>query len=139
PQGTPVALLHQVKSNRALHETVLLLSIGTEDKPTVPESDRIAVTEIGEGIWRVVGRYGYMESPDATALLNEVALRGVRVDPASAIYFFNREMILPSGDAKMWNWQKHLYGFLTRNARPAKDYYQIPPSQIIEIGLPVQL
>jgi KUP system potassium uptake protein len=48
-------------------------------------------------------------------------------------------MIITGGDAKIPEWQKHLYGFLSRNARPAKDYYQIPPSQIIEIGLPVHL
>ena len=139
PQGTPVALLHHVKSNRALHDTVVLLSIGTEEVPHVPESDRLALTEIGEGIWRVIGRYGYMESPDATALLQQVERRGVPIDPSSATYFFNREMIIAGGDSKMPEWQKHLYGFLSRNARPAKDYYQIPPSQIIEIGLPVHL
>ena len=139
PQGTPVALLHHVKSNRALHDTVLLLSIMTEEVPTVPECDRLTLIEIGEGIWRVIGHYGYMESPDATALLDKAALQGVPIDPAAAIYFFNREMIIPGGDAKMWKWQKHFYGFLSRNARPAKDYYQIPPSQIIEIGLPVHL
>jgi KUP system potassium uptake protein len=139
PQGTPVALLHHVKSNRALHDTVLLLSIGTEEVPHVPESDRLTLTEIGAGIWRVIGRYGYMESPDATALLQQVAARGVPIDPASATYFFNREMIIAGGDSKIPEWQKHFYGFLSRNARPAKDYYQIPPSQIIEIGLPVHL
>ena len=139
PQGPPVALLHHLKSNRALHETVLLLSINTAEVPVVPETDRMTLTEIGEGIWRLVGRYGYMESPDAAVLLRKAAAQGVLADPATATYFFNREMIIAGGDAKMWNWQKHLYGFLSRNARPAKDYYQIPPSQIIEIGLPVQL
>jgi KUP system potassium uptake protein len=139
PQGTPVALLHHLKSNRALQKTVLLLSIATEEVPIVPEVERLTLTEIGEGIWRLVGRYGYMESPNATTLLRRATAQGVPVDPATATYFFNREMIIPGGDAKMWNWQKHLYGFLSRNARPAKDYYQIPPSQIIEIGLPVQL
>jgi hypothetical protein len=29
--------------------------------------------------------------------------------------------------------------FLSRNARQARDYYQLPPSQIIEVGLPIQL
>jgi KUP system potassium uptake protein len=48
-------------------------------------------------------------------------------------------MIIKGGNAKMWEWQKSLYAFLSRNARPAKDYYQITPSQIIEIGLPLQL
>jgi KUP system potassium uptake protein len=138
-QGTPIALLHHVKSNRTLHQTVVLLSVMTEEVPSVPEEERLTLVEIGEGIWRAIGRYGYMESPDAGALMAQVAGRGVPINPDAATYFFNREMIISGGNAKMWEWQKSLYGFLSRNARPAKDYFNIPPSQIIEIGLPLQL
>jgi KUP system potassium uptake protein len=138
-QGTPIALLHHVKSNRALHKTVVLLSIMTEDVPTVPASEQLSVREIGEGIWRAVGHYGYMQSPDVSALMTQIKEQGVPLNPQATTYFFNREMIITGGNAKMWEWQKHLYSFLSRNARPAKDYYQIPPSQIIEIGLPLQL
>jgi KUP system potassium uptake protein len=80
-----------------------------------------------------------MESPDAGRLMKTVEERGVPINPDAATYFFNREMIITGGNAKMWEWQKSLYSFLSRNARPAKDYFQIPPSQIIEIGLPLQL
>ena len=139
PTGTPIALLHHVKSNRCLHQTVVLLSIMTEDVPTVAAGGRLVLTEIGEGIWRAIGRYGYMESPDVGRLMDEIRARGVPVTAASATYFFNREMIITGGNAPMWEWQKNLYSFLSRNARPAKDYYQITPSQIIEIGLPLQL
>jgi KUP system potassium uptake protein len=48
-------------------------------------------------------------------------------------------MIITGGNARMLEWQKNLYAFLSRNATPVKDYYQILPTQIIEIGLPVQL
>jgi KUP system potassium uptake protein len=137
--GTPIALLHHVKSNRSLHDTIVLLSVLTEEVPTVPEPERLQLTELGEGIWRAIGRYGYMESPDASELMALVQARGVPINPDAATYFFNREMIISGGNAKMWEWQKSLYGFLSRNARPAKDYFQIPPSQIIEIGLPLQL
>ncbi len=139
PKGTPIALLHHVKSNRCLHETVVLLSIVTDEVPAVPEAERLTLTEIGEGIWRAVGRYGYMESPDAGALMERIRAGGVPVNPATATYFFNREMIITGGNARMWEWQKNLYALLSRNARPAKDYYRITPSQIIEIGLPLQL
>lgn len=139
PQGTPIALLHHVKANRCLHKTVILLSIMTEEVPTVPEAGRIDFREIGEGIGRAVAHYGYMESPDVTALMEHLRARGFVANPQAAIYFFNREMIITGGSARMWEWQKKLYAFLSRNARSAKDYYQIPPSQIIEIGLPVQL
>jgi KUP system potassium uptake protein len=139
PTGAPAALLHHVKSNRSLQKTVVLLSLVTEEVPSIAETDRLAVTEIGAGLWRVVGRYGYMESPDATTLLQAARARGVPIDPFAATFYFNREMILPGGGSPLWRWQKSLYGVLTRNARPAKDYFNIPPSQIIEIGLPVQL
>ncbi len=139
PKGTPIALLHHVKANRCLHKVVVMLSILTEEVPTVHESERLMTFELGEGIWRAVGRYGYMQSPDVSALMDEVHQRGVPVNPQTAIYFFNREMIINGGSAPMWEWEKALYALLSRNARSAKDYYQITPSQIIEIGLPVQL
>ena len=139
PKGTPIALLHHVKANRCLHQIVVLLSIVTEEVPTIPPAEQLTVADVGEGIWRAVGRYGYMQSPDVADLMQQVRQRGVPVNAQAAIYFFNREMIITGGSAPMWEWQKSLYALLSRNARPAKDYYHITPSQIIEIGLPVQL
>lgn len=139
PRGVPTSLLHHVRSNRALQETVVLLNLQTAEVPSVPEAERVKWREIGAGIWRVEGRYGYMESPDAAALLARVAGQGVPLDPGLATYFFNRELVLPDGDSALPRWQKILYGFLGRNASTAKDYYRIPPGQIIEMGLPVHL
>jgi KUP system potassium uptake protein len=138
-EGTPVALLHHVKANRCLHKTIVLLSILTEDVPSVPPAERLLLREIGEGIWRAIGHYGYMESPDVSAMMDQIKASGLSLNPNAATYYFNREMILSGGDSGMWEWEKSFYSFLTRNARPAKDYYKITPSQIIEIGLPLQL
>lgn len=139
PTGAPIALLHHVKSSRSLQKTVVLLSLVTDEIPNVPENERATVRELGEGLYKIVARYGYMESPDATTVLQLAQARGVPIAPGSATYYFNREMIMPGGDSPMYGWQKSLYALLGRNARPAKDYFNIPPSQIIEIGLPVQL
>jgi KUP system potassium uptake protein len=139
PKGTPIALLHHVKSNRCLHKIVVLLSIATDDVPSVRAGEQLTLREIGEGIWRAVGRYGYMQSPDVADLMEKIRVAGVPINPQGATYFFNREMIISGGNAKMWEWQKSLYALLSRNASPAKDYYRITPSQIIEIGLPLQL
>ena len=80
-----------------------------------------------------------MESPDVADLVARIKDRCLPINPQSATYFFSREMIITGGNTGMWEWEKTFYSFLIRNARPAKDYYNIPPSQIIEIGLPVQL
>jgi KUP system potassium uptake protein len=107
--------------------------------PFVPDEERLEVREIGEGVWRTLARYGYMESPDVAELILNIRDRGVPLKPSEATYYFNREMIIAGGDARMWEWQKHFYGFLSRNARQARDYYRLPPMQIIEVGLPIQL
>jgi KUP system potassium uptake protein len=80
-----------------------------------------------------------MESPDVTAVCQELKARGVPLKPQEATFYFNREMIIHGGNARMWDWEKSLYAFLSRNARPVKDYYKVQPMQVIEIGLPVQL
>jgi KUP system potassium uptake protein len=139
PTGTPLVLLHHVKANKVLHETVVLLSIMTQEVPFVSDDERLEVREIGEGVWRALARYGYMESPDVAELILDIRDRGVPLKPSEATYYFNREMIISGGDARMWEWQKHFYGFLSRNARQARDYYRLPPMQIIEVGLPIQL
>jgi len=139
PRGTPLVLLHHVKANKVLHETVVLLSIITEDVPQVPDAERLEVREIGEGVWRGIARYGYMESPDVSALIERIRDAGVPLKPGEATYYFNREMIITGGEARMPEWQKRFYGLLSRNARQARDYYRLPPMQIIEVGLPIQL
>ncbi|MSU50180.1 MAG: potassium transporter [Opitutus sp.] len=139
PKGTPLVLLHHVKANKVLHETVVLLSVTSREVPTVAETERLEVRAIGEGVWRAVAHYGYMESPDVASLIERIRDAGVPLKPAEATYYFNREMIITGGDARMWEWQKQFYGFLSRNARQARDYYHLPPMQIIEVGLPIQL
>ena len=139
PKGTPLALLHHLKANKCLQQTVVLLTIGTVEVPAVDDEERMTLESLGEGVWRAVGRYGYMESPSVNKLVDRIKAQGVPINPQSTTYYFNREMIITGGTARMFEWQKNLYAFLSRNARPVKDYYQIMPTQIIEIGLPVQL
>jgi len=139
PKGTPLALLHHLKANKCLQQTVVLLTILTEEVPHVDEEERFTLDSLGEGVWRATGRYGYMESPDVAKIVERIINQGVPLNPMATTFYFNREMIITGGDARMWEWQKGLYAFLSRNARPVKDYYQIMPTQIIEIGLPIQL
>lgn len=138
-RGTPLVLLHHVKANKVLHETIVLLTVTTEEVPYVSDDERCEIREIGCGVWRMIGRYGYMESPDVARLMERLRDSGVPVKLNEATYFFNREMIIIGGDTRLWHWQKHLYSFLSRNARQARDYYELPPMQIIEVGLPIQL
>lgn len=139
PRGTPIALLHHVKANRSLHRTVVLLCMLTEEVPVIHPSEQLVLHGLGEGIWRAVGRYGYMQSPDIGELMERIREHQVPLNPHTTTFVFNREMIVTGGNARMWEWQKRLYRVLSRNATPANNYFRLPASQIIEIGLPLQL
>ena len=139
PRGTPLALLHHLKANKCLQRTIVLLTIATEEVPTVDDEERMSLESLGEGVWRAVVRYGYMESPDVAKMVERIKNQGVPLNLGATTFYFNREMIITGGGARMFEWQKALYAFLSRNASPIKDYYRILPTQIIEIGLPVQL
>ncbi|QYM77703.1 KUP/HAK/KT family potassium transporter [Horticoccus luteus] len=139
PRGVPLALLHHLKANKCLQQTVVLMTIINEELPHVADDERLTIEDHGNGVWRAICRYGYMETPDVSSIMQRVRERDVPLNPQGATFYFNREMIISGGSAKMWEWQKSFYAFLSRNARPVKDYYQIVPTQIIEIGLPIQL
>ncbi len=72
-RGLPRTLLHNLKHNHVIHERVIFLTVHTEDIPFVAPEDRVRVTPLADGFWRVVSRYGFMEEPDVPALLEIAA------------------------------------------------------------------
>ena len=124
---------------KCLQTDVVLLTILTEARPSVEDEERMRLKSVGEGVWRTVVRYGYMESPDVARMVERIRCQGVPLNLSATTFYFNREMIITGGSARRFEGQKSLYAFLSRNASPIKNYYRILPTQIIEIGLPVQL
>src|SRR5436190_10676024 len=52
--GTPLALLHNLKHNKVLHEQVVLLTVRTEEVPFLMDArDRVSLEKLEEGFWRV--------------------------------------------------------------------------------------
>ena len=139
PEGVPVVLLHHFKHNRTLHERVVLLSVETARQPRVAEGERVRLENLGHGFHRLVARVGYMQDPDVPALLREVGAQGLDVDPAQASYFLGRESLITGGPARLAGWRKGLFAFLSRNARPATQFFGLPPNRVVELGAQVEL
>ncbi|MGE4264816.1 MAG: potassium transporter Kup [Desulfovibrio sp.] len=139
PTGTPITLLHHYKHNKVLHEQVLLLSIGSSDVPYVPARDRLAVTSLGHGFFRIIARYGFMQTPSVPELLRLAKDHGLVVDMQSASFYLGRESLLTSGPSKIMRWRKSLFAFMSRNAWNATTFFGIPPGRVVELGTQVEL
>jgi KUP system potassium uptake protein len=144
PNGTPGVLLHHLKHNKVLHERVLIVSVLTEEIPTVPPEDRLTVTALGNGFHKIVGRYGFMENPNVPTLLASLpagAVPGKRLEDSvmETTYYLGRETLLPDGPSRMPRWRKRLFIVLARNAQSASAFFGLPPNRVVEMGAQVQL
>jgi len=139
PEGTPVALLHNIKHNRILHERNFLLTVVTEEVPRVDPSARVTVELLPSGFQRIVGHYGFMERPDIPLLLAQAPIDGGKLEIAATTFFMSRETIVVNGREKMAGWRKWLFALMSRNAQTATAYFHIPPNRVIELGMQVQI
>ncbi len=136
----PPAMYHNFKHNHVIHERTILLAITTEAIPEVRAESRIEFREIGPGIFQVIARYGFMQTPRVMEILRQLETKASCVlDPANTSFYLGRETLLVSGPAPMWRWRKRLFAFLARNARTATNYFSIPPERVVELGMQVEL
>lgn len=140
PQGTPVTLLHHYKHNKIFHENVVILTVTSADMPYVPEADQLDVQDLGRGFFRIIARYGFMETPNVPEVMKRARATGIPIDPpADTTYFLGRESLLTTGKARMAAFRKSLFALMSRNARPATAYFGLPPGRVVELGVQVEL
>jgi KUP system potassium uptake protein len=142
PTGLPLALTHHLKHNRVLHERALFVCTVTTDAPRVAPAERAQVSQVCEGVWRAVLRFGFMERPDVPEALR-LALAGPPLgpfDPDQATYYFRRETVIPTERvAGMAVWREALFTMLHLNANRAAAYYGVPTARVVEIGIEVEI
>ena len=139
PGLTPPAMVANVRHNDVLHETVVVLSVQTALTPRVLPAKRSTVTELGDGIYQVVLRYGFMEDPDIPIGLGQGPVSRLGVDPATAAFFLGAEAVMADPGAGMASWREQLFVFLSRNATPAAAHFGLPPERTMTISRPVPL
>jgi KUP system potassium uptake protein len=137
-EGAPVVLLHHLKHNKVLHEQVILMSVQTLEVPEVPRDRRLSIHELGHGFFRVVSRFGFMETPNVPQILAMCSQRGLATRPAETSFFLGRERLIVGGSFPMARWRKKLFVFLSRNARSATEYFGIPPNRVVELGAQIE-
>jgi KUP system potassium uptake protein len=135
----PPALLQNLRHNKIIHERVVVLSLLTEDTARVAPEKRLAVEEIGPGMVRVVGRFGFVEDMDVPVLLSELAAAGVTVDPAQSTFFLGRETLYATSRPGMAIWRERLFAVMSRNARRATSFFNLPRDRVCELGAEIEL
>jgi KUP system potassium uptake protein len=137
--GVPHAMLHNLLHNKVLHERTVFLTVLNADIPTVPPSERIAVTPLGNDCYQVDVQYGFKDERDIPQALQACREYGLEFDMMSTSFFIARQNVIPTVGSGMAMWRESLYAMMSRNARDAADYYRVPSNRVIELGTQVEI
>ena len=138
--GTPLALLHNLRHNKVLHETVVLLTVRTEEVPYLTNAkDRVALEKLEGGFWRAQIHFGFMEKPDVPAALKNCKENRLRFDPMRTTFFIGRETILATRKLGLSAWRGSIFAWMTRNAGDVTSYFCLPPNGVVELGARVEV
>jgi KUP system potassium uptake protein len=138
-EGTPMALLHNLKHNMILHERVVILTIVTDDIPHVDPAQRVAFEDLGNGFHRVVGHYGFMEDPDVLQLLGDCERFGLKYQQERTTFFLSRETLIATPEPGMALWREKLFAFMARNAQRPTAFFRLPANRVVELGMQVEI
>jgi KUP system potassium uptake protein len=137
--GVPLSIVHYVGRIHALPETVVLLTIDVKHQPHAAD-DAMSLEPLGAGIVRLTIERGFMDEPHITPLLERAVARfQLPVDLRTVTYCLGRETFLATSAGSMGMLSETLFAFLVRNARSATAHFRVPPEQVIEIGLQIDL
>lgn len=138
-EGVPRVLLHHLKHNKVLHETVVLLSVCNRNVPYVPVKDRIELEDLGHGLFRVLAWYGFMETPSVPDVLEILRAREIPLPAMDTTFFLAQETLVLTRRKGMARWRKGLFSFLERNAHDATTFFDLPANRVVELGARVEL
>ena len=140
PEGTPNALIKNIKHNQIMHTQNILLTILTDStRPYVPAEERAEVTDRTEGFYRIVASFGFMETPHIDEVIRAAAAAGLAIHRERTTFFVGKERIVVTSKAGMAIWREHLFVFLSKHSENAADFFQLPPDRVYEVSQVVEI
>jgi KUP system potassium uptake protein len=137
---TPPVLAHHVARNKALQQNVFLLTAVTEHVPRVPEEQSVDLRTLDKGFHRLIIHAGFMQQPNVPrGLMSAATKQGLAVDFDDVTYYIGRETLLATSQGRMGSVTESIFAFMSRNASRPTAYFGLPPNQVVELGIQLDL
>ncbi|KAJ1569720.1 hypothetical protein HK405_004918 [Cladochytrium tenue] len=130
---------------RSLPENIVCMSAVAANTPFVSEDERylFRTVDASAGIYRLVISYGYAErSIDTVTAVERARKRGLRVKPEEKVTFVvGRELVTCSRSETtlLQRLQVAAFTSIGANTQGMVDYFNLPPSDTLEIGTLLEL
>ncbi len=135
----PQALMHNLKHNQVLHERNVILTVVFHEVPWIAFEERVVVTPLVPGFWRVQVNYGFKNTPDIPKALELCKAQGLPINLFETSYFLSREIIVPTKGSGMAHWREALFSVMSRNSSSVAGFFKLPNNCVVELGTRVQI
>ena len=136
----PPALLHNLKHNQVLHERVIILNVKVEEVPHVSPAKRLEVHDSGQGFYRVILHYGFMQEVDIPRDLAQIKECGPAFNMMSTSFFLGRQKLIQSSKRPgMAPWRERLFSWMLKSSESAMEFFRLPTNRVVELGSQLQI
>jgi len=140
PEGTPTALLHNLKHNKVLHQRVELLTIETAEVPRVDKLQCVRVNALGKGFLPSNGTVRlHWKIRWCSKSWGEPRIRPRIHHPRHDTFFLSRQNVVSTRRQCFARWRTKLFAFLLRNSGGPTDFCGLPPREVVELGMRIEL
>jgi KUP system potassium uptake protein len=133
-------IMDHVRFVGVLPRNAIALSIVFETTPRILGPTCTVVDEVGEGLWHVVARFGFLEIPDLRQALLRTHRLAATIDFDKAMFIGTRDLVV--GKRKnpgLRSWRTMLFAFLYRNSVKLVDRFNLEPENAIEIARQIEI
>ena len=99
------------------------------------DDERIRAESIDKDFMRIYIHFGYMESPNLTRSLTLLRHQDIKLDLMNTTFFISRRNIVPSANFGMPIWRDRIFIAMYESASDAAEYFHIPSSRVVELGV----
>ena len=127
----PLALLHNLKHNKVLHERVVLMNVEVVNIPHVKDDERLDIKHLAHNFHAVHVRYGFMENLHIMRAVALLRAREFHFSLMEISFFVGKEKVVAGGHFPLL---LSPFIFMHRSMQGATEYFRIPFDHAIEIG-----
>jgi KUP system potassium uptake protein len=119
-------------------EKVILITIMEESVPYVPEEKMASLEQLGPDFLRVTASFGFMQQPDVTRALKSLPKEKLEIQWDRLVCYLPEAYIVSQGG--WWRQRiQQIYDYLGRNSLPAAICFQVPPHEVVRIGIRLEI
>jgi KUP system potassium uptake protein len=118
----------------------IALSVVFENTPRIFGPKCTLVENVGEGLWRVVARFGFFEIPDLMLALSQAQGLDSAIRLEEAMFLGTRDLVVSkSVKPALKGWRMALFAFLYRNSVKVVDRFNLAPANVVEIARQIEI